>query len=179
MSYTSLWPGERAMRGHNLILLSSLIAAGLLPASCSQPGRPTAAQANPSGVWTLVSTVEEDGTAKAAPPMFVITYTVDAEAHTIVNRQVLQVSPAPIVDTRTFSYVVTPEGNWHIADAGPGGRSIEFSVECSPSTLSLSRVWYAGPDDVVPPAPATKVGEPPPTAPVTTVPPPRKLLLTR
>lgn len=159
--------------------LVGLLAAGLLSVSCAVCTRPPAANADPGGVWTLTGIVEEDGSSHPPGGMFATTCTVDMAARTIVNRSTMvNVSPPQPDMVHTFAFTVTPEGHWRIEDAGPGGRRIEFAVECTPGTLTLTRVWYEGPDGEVPPPAAYREGSAPPPAPAK-VPPPRKFLLTR
>jgi hypothetical protein len=154
-----------------------LLAAGLLSASCAAGARPPAANADPTGVWTLTGVVDDDGTEHPPDPMAEITYTVDMAARTVVNRCRWKIAGMP-EETHTFAFTITPAGNWHVDDAGPDGRKIEFAVECAPASLVLTRVWYEGPGDEVPPPPAYGAGTTPPPAPAR-VPPPKKFLYGR
>lgn len=157
--------------------LFGFLAVGLLSASCAVSTPQPATNADPGGVWTLTGVVDDDGTQHPPVPQAEITYTVDMAARTIANRCKWDIAGMPD-QTHTFAFTITPAGNWHIDDAGPDGRKIEFAVECTPASLTLTRVWYEGPGEEVPPPPASAAGTTPPPAPVR-VPPPKKFLYKR
>lgn len=136
-----------------------------------------AANEDPDGEWTLTEIVEDDGSKRSPDSSVIVKYVVDVEHQTITNKWFHQDEVSPF-ETSTYSYEVTESENWRIPEAGPDGRGIEFAVECSPSTLTLTRTWHEGPDEIVAPAPAHLSGGAPPPAPVTK-PPPRKFIMSR
>ena len=136
------------------------------------------AESDPNGTWTLVRTVEDDRSVVTHGSILVSTYTIDTEARTITSRCAWPAASTPF-QTRVYRYDVTGEGNWHIEDAGPDGRSIRLSVDCSDSTLTLTRVWFDGPPCSAAPAPAFPEGPVPPAAPLSSAGPPRQFILAR
>ncbi len=123
-------------------------AAGALSAAGCRAG---SVAADPAGTWTLTRIVGDDDSVRTPPPTATVTYAIDTAKHTIESRWCLRGWSTPY-ETTTFAYEVTPAGTWAIANPGPQNRSIEFSVDCTDTTLTLTRVAASGPGTAIPPA---------------------------
>jgi len=160
----------RNTKAIGVVLVAVLAGLSLVVAN-----RHADAAGDPSGEWTLDQIEEDDGSVHDAPVTVDIKYEIDTVNKTVENNWYYSGGDTPF-DTTSFSYTVKPSGNWYIANAGPGGRTMELSVTVTSSGLELTRVAYTGPDCATAPAPIYQGAAP---AAPTTIPPPQTLFLVR